>query len=62
MEYELINYLFENGFLDMNIVIKKYCNDKTLGITTFSLLKKIEESFKDEMKIKLRDDKLNNLI
>lgn len=47
MENKLINYLFEKGFLDMDTIIKEYAN-KDLSLTTYTLLKKIEEDYKSK--------------
>lgn len=48
MENKLINYLFENGFLNMDAIIKEYA-DKDLSLTTYTLLKKFEEDCKKEI-------------
>ena len=44
MEQELIDYLFEKGYLDIDKIIKDYVSGDT-NYTTYTLLKKVIEDY-----------------
>jgi len=48
MEKEILNYLFEKGYLDMDKIIKEYVNINT-NHTTYTLLNTVEEVMKYEL-------------